>query len=416
MSKTTRSQRGLSGHGHATTAGDDGAPGRRTLTQQVSRRAGPAADEERDDEDAVAMVEAAEGEGDADGGCDDGCTHEGHAHARHSGEPIEGGCDDDCSDPTHGHGGHAARSGGGDAGPAREVADHDEIQAAIDRTAAKRKPRGERPDGGGDETASDAAADPGDPVPDGGGDALGAHRAALGRLLEDDLDPDVGHAVTAANPPGFPQQLKLGRATFRVGAPPKLEVSTTKRGTDHVATVKQTTIPALTSSAVAAPAGSYNRGRQPFRINGKPKQYKITLVISDAIHREIVRGEQEHLDDYQRAWDLSYKRAGNAVNAQAGTEFTGRTKNAAIKAAKDAVKATLPDYLKNPAKWGARMTQLAAMSQKYRDAKNTHTWLPISPVPDADIDHDAKTATMRYLSNTLLGEASTSVVDPAKLK
>jgi hypothetical protein len=398
MTVARRSAQLARGHGHGVAGADTGAPGRRTRTAQLGHHTPSAAAVDGDHEPA-----------ETSGGCEEGCTHEGHAHGGRAPQEASGGCDDGCTDETHGHGGRKARAGG-DGGPIGPV-DFGQLQAVISRLARQ----GERQDqpAGPDAPAGPSAqterdtSDPGS----GGGSAVSLGLASFVAMLGD--EPNAAYAVTAQKPPGFPG--KLGKAKWKVASSPTLSVETKKKGDEHVAKVKSTTVPALTSSAVAAPAGSHALGKQDFDVDGKTEKFAITLVITEAIHQEVVRGEQEHLDDYQRAYDLSFKKAGEVVNAEAGKEHTASSKDDAVDAARDAVIAKLPSHLKDPDTWMSVLESLAGMSETGRDEQGTHTWSYVNPTPDADVDIKGKKAKVSFESNTALGAASSTIVDPSKL-
>jgi hypothetical protein len=101
--------------------------------------------------------------------------------------------------------------------------------------------------------------------------------------------------------------------------------------------------------------------------------------VSASISALIRDGEQEHLDDARRAYEITYKRVEDAINALAGQQFgPASTPAAATALAEQALARSLPPQLgTNPATWASTLDRLLKQTNM-RDTNGWHT-LDIGP-------------------------------------
>ena len=135
-----------------------------------------------------------------------------------------------------------------------------------------------------------------------------------------------------------------------------------------------------TPKASAAPNGigdimrKGSGGKLPGRVetvSGKRYQYywRVAQKISDMLRA----GEQEYLDDARRAFELTYKRIADEINALVGQRFgPADTRGKANELAEAALAAKLPKELgTNAANWTRTLDRLLEQS-KSRDTKGWH--------------------------------------------
>lgn len=113
------------------------------------------------------------------------------------------------------------------------------------------------------------------------------------------------------------------------------------------------------------------------------------LQVTEAWSGKLLQGEEEHVDDTDRAWEMTWGRIAGVINEMAaGTAFTGATADEARAAAWRAFVGRLPEALRpagdtatteaQEAKWGAEDTttifrRMMRETQRARDASGWHT-------------------------------------------
>lgn len=117
--------------------------------------------------------------------------------------------------------------------------------------------------------------------------------------------------------------------------------------------------------------GEHRKPGQTRQVKGKT--YRLYWSVSEETSKLIRRGEQEHLDDARRAYELTYKCIENHINALAGKKFGPATSPAgADEMAFAALMARLPVALRTkPAEWPKLLQRLLDKS-KQRDDKGWH--------------------------------------------
>jgi hypothetical protein len=146
---------------------------------------------------------------------------------------------------------------------------------------------------------------------------------------------------------------------------------------DHYATVQRTTSADATHECFYPAAGDHLRPGMSQQIGGRTYQHywRISRQISDLIRD----GEQEHLDDALRAYELTYRCVENAINALAGQRFgPASTPAAAEQLAAAALARSLPSQLgTDPSTWVRVLDRLLGQSRA-RDSQGWHA-LSIDP-------------------------------------
>ncbi len=169
------------------------------------------------------------------------------------------------------------------------------------------------------------------------------------------------HAA-AFTPPRFVTTRSLERVGSRV---------------DHYAVVQRTTSADATHECYYPAAGDHLRPGMTQQIGGRT--FNHYWRISGRISALIKQGEQEHLDDDARAYELTYKTIENAINALAGRRFgPATTPDAADRLAEAALAASLPPQLGVvPANWARVLDRLLSQTR----ARDTNGWhsLDIDP-------------------------------------
>jgi hypothetical protein len=139
----------------------------------------------------------------------------------------------------------------------------------------------------------------------------------------------------------------------------------------HYATVQRTDAQDVEHESYYAAAGDHLQAGRVEVVSGRRYQYywRITEKISDLIRT----GEQEHLDDARRAFELTYKRIADEINALVGQRFgPADTPGKASQLAEAALAAKLPKELgTNPANWTRILDRLLDQS-KSRDTNGWH--------------------------------------------
>jgi hypothetical protein len=146
---------------------------------------------------------------------------------------------------------------------------------------------------------------------------------------------------------------------------------------EHYATVLRTTSSDATHESFFPAAGDHERPGMTQQIGGRPYHHywRISRALSDLIRQ----GEQEHLDDALRAYELTYKCVENAINALAGQRFgPANTPDEASRLAEAALAGRVPSQLgTDPATWVQVLERLLGQTRT-RDSKGWHS-LSIDP-------------------------------------
>jgi hypothetical protein len=146
---------------------------------------------------------------------------------------------------------------------------------------------------------------------------------------------------------------------------------------EHFVVVEPTTAGAATHESFYPAPGDHLRPGMTQRIAGRlvNHYWRITPQISDLIRR----GEQEHLDDAQRAYDLTYGAVERAINRLSGRRFGPASSPAAAeRLALAALGAALPHELgTGPANWVRVLDRLLLQTQ----ARDTNGWHALSIDP-----------------------------------
>jgi hypothetical protein len=151
----------------------------------------------------------------------------------------------------------------------------------------------------------------------------------------------------------------------------------------HYATVQRTEAQDAEHECYYAAAGDHVQPGRVEMVSGKRYQYywRVTQKISDMIRA----GEQEHLDDARRAFELTYKKIADEINALAGQRFgPADTPGKANELAEAALAAKLPKELgTNAANWTRTLDRLLEQS-KSRDTKGWHYMQPGETIREKD--------------------------------
>ncbi len=140
----------------------------------------------------------------------------------------------------------------------------------------------------------------------------------------------------------------------------------------HYALVQPTQAQDATHESYYPTFGEHIRPGMVQRISGKI--YTHYWLVSQPISDLIRQGEQEHLDDAQRAYDLTYQTIQDAINAMGGKRFgPANTPAEAEKLALDELARRLPPELgTDPTNW-VRMLDTLLVQSKSRDDNNWHS-------------------------------------------
>jgi hypothetical protein len=152
---------------------------------------------------------------------------------------------------------------------------------------------------------------------------------------------------------------------------------------DHFATVQSTVAKDVVHESFYPAPGDHIRPGMTLREGSRTFQYywRVSQEMSDLIRQ----GEQEHLDDARRAFELTYQLIGNAINSLAGTAFgPAATPYAAQQLAEAALAQILPSQLAGgPATWVQVLDRLL-LQTKARDTKQWHGLSTGPPVTEGD--------------------------------
>jgi hypothetical protein len=150
----------------------------------------------------------------------------------------------------------------------------------------------------------------------------------------------------------------------------------------HFAEVQPTTATDATHDCYYAAPGLHERplpsGGNTARVQGRT--YRYYIQISDEMSALLRAGEQEHLDDAQRAYDLTYGLIAHCINTLVGRRF-GPASNpqAAQQLALAELARRLPAQLgTDPINWVRMLDALLSMSHRVRDEGHLHDVTTIS--------------------------------------
>jgi hypothetical protein len=224
--------------------------------------------------------------------------------------------------------------------------------------------------------------------------------ARLARNSSDCLLLFAGVTVSVIPPDGMSEILRRGgfgelgtsggitliknAAAFTV---PRLNtLNTNKRvgnKVDHFATVQSTVANDVVHDSFYPEPGDHIRPGMTRQEGSRTFQYywRVSQDMSDLIRQ----GEQEHLNDARRAFELTYQLIGNAINSLAGTPVgPAATPYAAQQLAEAALAQILPSQLGGgPATWVQVLDRLLQQS-KARDTKQWHGLSTGPPVTEGD--------------------------------
>ena len=161
------------------------------------------------------------------------------------------------------------------------------------------------------------------------------------------------------------------------------QVQRTGNRVDHYATVQRTSSSYATHECFYPAAGDHLRPGMTQQIDGRTYEHfwRISQQISDLIRQ----GEQEHLDDAERAYELTYRLVENAINALVGQRFgPATTPAAADKMAEAALATRLPSQLgTNPATWPQVLQRLLDQTR----TRDSNGWHALSTDPESTVGH-----------------------------
>jgi hypothetical protein len=137
---------------------------------------------------------------------------------------------------------------------------------------------------------------------------------------------------------------------------------------------------------------------------------KHVIVVGTDAAGQIKKAEQEHVDDYTEAFNITIKAATKAVNDAGSLDFSDKDKAKSIKMAKDAIKTALdPKLTEKPQTWVAMLNKCLKLSKTGRDTSGTHTFTYHTQLPD-DADFSSKVVKGKVLPNSKLGASSSSLI------
>lgn len=140
---------------------------------------------------------------------------------------------------------------------------------------------------------------------------------------------------------------------------------------EHYAIVQRTTSGDATHESFYPTVGEHVRPGMVQNIGGRV--YRHYWLISQKIADLIRQGEQEHLDDAARAYELTYKKIEDEINALAGQRFgPAGSPGDADSLAEEALARRLPPELgTDPANWVKVLDRLLTQTRT-RDTKAWH--------------------------------------------
>ena len=142
---------------------------------------------------------------------------------------------------------------------------------------------------------------------------------------------------------------------------------------EHFAAVRQTSSGDVTHDSFYPSAGEHLRPRMEQKIGGRT--YQHYWLISKQIADLILQGEQEHLDDAARAYELTYKKIADEINSLAAGKPFGPADSPAEadRLAEAALADKLPKQLgTDPANW-VKVLDALLLQTKQRDTEGWHS-------------------------------------------
>jgi hypothetical protein len=140
----------------------------------------------------------------------------------------------------------------------------------------------------------------------------------------------------------------------------------------HFATVQATEATDVVHESFYPGPGDYLRPGMNFRDGNRTylQYWRVSRQMSELIRR----GEEEHLGDARRAFELTYKLIADAINSLAGQTFGPAASSSAADALAEAALARiLPKELStDPANWPRVLDRLLSLSKK-RDTQGWHS-------------------------------------------
>jgi len=167
---------------------------------------------------------------------------------------------------------------------------------------------------------------------------------------------------------------------------PKLEIDWTKVGAQWTGTVKPTSASMGTVEALYLKKGTHEIPGKKVTANfpqcgAGGKKVPFASEVSEEMSHLSRQAEQEHCDDYKRAFDLTYGQWVSNINSLAGTSFGPGTKAEVEKEIDKALKAKGD---KGGDGWVAEFRRLAALSLAGRDDTRFHSLNPDGQPVSAD--------------------------------
>jgi len=146
----------------------------------------------------------------------------------------------------------------------------------------------------------------------------------------------------------------------------------------HFAEIRPSVSADATHDSYYLGPGDHLRPGSEQKIGGK--NYTHYLRISPGVSELIRQGEQEHLDDAMRAYNLTYKLIADEINAMVGQRFgPAQTPDKATQLAEAALAKRLPSELGvEPSNWVAVLDRLLLMT-KTRDKNGWHSLITDPP-------------------------------------
>jgi len=190
----------------------------------------------------------------------------------------------------------------------------------------------------------------------------------------------------------------------------------------YYAEVDKTTTSDVTHSSYYPAPGVHDNAISEQKDGTYTYFWSISLAISELIRK----GEQEHLNDAKRAYDLTYGLIAKEINAMAGTKFGPTdTPAAAEQLAEAELAKRLPAALgTNPTKWFTTLESMLAMTLK-RDHQHLHDlvpgesvrkgktfYIPLQQTDQTSIDQVHSDEIVTYPGGAQAGGAATSGPDP----
>jgi hypothetical protein len=152
---------------------------------------------------------------------------------------------------------------------------------------------------------------------------------------------------------------------------------------EHYAVVQRTSSSDATHDSFYPAAGDHQRPGMTQVIEGRTYNHywRVSQQVSDLIRQ----GEQEHLDDARRAYELTYKLIADAINALATQRFgPASTPAEAERLAEAALARKLPSQLgTNPATWVQVLERLLGQTK----TRDTRGWHALSTDPDITVNN-----------------------------